>query len=145
MMFNNFSSVSGKSASGFTLIEVLITIAILGILAAIVIPSYSAQTMKSRRTDAKIALAEAVKNLERCYITFNQYNHASCDSYPANGANMVVSSEGHYKIVATTLAQTNYVIEAQPLANSPQINDTHCDSFTLDSEGSKTATNADCW
>lgn len=145
MMSNSFPSMSTKSSSGFTLIEVLITIAILGILAAVVIPSYSAQTMKSRRTDAKIALAEAVKNLERCYVTFNQYNHANCDSYPANGANMIVSAEGHYKIVATTLEETNYVIEAQPLANSPQIDDTHCDNFSLDSAGTKTATNADCW
>jgi type IV pilus assembly protein PilE len=139
------SSSPARSSQGFTLIEMLITIAIIGILAAIVVPSYNSQTMKSRRTDAKIALAEAVKNLERCYVTYNQYNDANCATYPANGANMVVSSEGHYKIVATTLNNSDYTITAQPLASSPQINDTHCKNFTINSQGQKTATNSDCW
>lgn len=143
MILNSVSP--DRSFQGFTLIEMLITIAIIGILAAIMVPSYNSQTMKSRRTDAKIALAEAVKNLERCYVTHNQYNNASCATYPANGSKMVVSSEGHYKIVATTLNETTYTITAQPLASSPQINDSHCKNFTVNSQGQKTATNNDCW
>ncbi|MGD8568754.1 MAG: type IV pilin protein [Gammaproteobacteria bacterium] len=143
MIRNSVSTA--RSSQGFTLIEMLITVAILGILAAIVIPGYNSQTMKTRRTDAKIALAEAVKDLERCYVTFNQYNDANCATYPASGSKMVVSSEGHYKIVATTLNNSDYTITAQPLASSPQINDTHCKIFTINSQGQKTATNNDCW
>lgn len=145
MIVYNFHSTPGKSPRGFTLIEMLITIAILGILAAIVIPGYNSQTTKSRRTDAKIALADAVKDLERCYITYNRYNDANCQTYPNGGSKMVVSAEGHYKIVATTLDETNYTITATPLATSPQSNDSYCKSFTVDSEGKKSATNSDCW
>ena len=138
-------SFAHSSIAGITLIELLITIAILGILAAIMVPSYSGYTNKSRRADAKIALADAAKNMERCYVTHNQYNHASCLSYPASGASMVLSDDGHYKVVATTLTATTFTLTASPLSSSPQSNDDHCKNFTLDSTGTKGATNNDCW
>ncbi|WP_455208159.1 type IV pilin protein [Kaarinaea lacus] len=133
-----------SSVAGITLIELLITIAILGILSAIMVPSYSGYLNKSRRTDAKIALADAVKNMERCFATYNQYNHASCLSYPA-GAGSVLSDEGHYKVVATTLTQTTFTLTATPLPSSPQNKDDYCKLFSIDSTGIKNATNADCW
>ena len=142
---NTMRSFNHSSVDGVTLIELLITIAIVAILASIVIPSYNGYTNKSRRTDAKIALAEAVKNMERCYVTHNQYNHASCIGYPASGADMMLSDEGHYKVVATTLTTTTYTLTASPLSTSPQNNDDHCKKFTLDSTGTKDATNSDCW
>ena len=136
----------GRSAvTGFTLIEMLIVIAILGILTAIVFPSLNGQLFKSRRTDAKIALADAVKNMERCFTTHNQYNHASCVSYPAAGVDSVLSDEGHYKIVATTLTETSFTLTATPVAGSSQSKDTYCQQFSIDSTGVKNATNADCW
>lgn len=135
----------GNSSAGFTLIEVLITVAIIAILAAIVVPGYNAQTTKSRRTDAKIALADAVKNLERCFVTYNSYNDANCATYPANGSKMVVSAEQHYKIVAGTLTATQYTISAIPLDSSPQSNDSYCKSLTVDNYGTKSATHSDCW
>ena len=134
-----------KNNSGFTLIEVLITIAILGILTAIVIPSHNGSTTKSRRTDAKIALMESASSLEKCFVINNQYDHASCTSYPASGADVVYSSEGHYKIVATALSATAFTLTASAADNSPQTNDSHCASFSISSTGAKTATNSDCW
>ena len=142
---NSARSLTHSSIAGIPLIELLITIAILGILAAIMVPSYSGYTNKTRRADAKIALADAVKNMERCYVTHNQYNHANCTSYPASGADMVLSDEGHYKIVATTLTATTYIVTASPLSTSPQSSDDHCKQFTIDSTGTKNATNSDCW
>lgn len=138
-------SLNQSAVTGFSLIEMLIVIAILGILTAIVIPSYSGSLNKSRRTDAKIALADAVKNMERCFAIHNQYDHASCLSYPAAGVNSVLSDEGHYKIVATTLTATTFTLTATPVASSPQSDDTHCQQFSIDSTGVKNATNADCW
>jgi type IV pilus assembly protein PilE len=138
-------SFSQSSVAGVTLIELLITIAILGILTSIVIPSYSGYLNKSRRTDAKIALNNAVKNMERCFVTHNQYDHASCASYPAAGVKRVLSDEGHYKIVATTLTETTFVLTATPVATSPQSKDTYCQQFSIDSTGNRNATNADCW
>lgn len=138
-------SIGQSAVAGFSLIEMLVVIAILGILTAIVFPSYNGSLNKSRRTDAKIALADAVKNMERCFATHNQYNHASCSSYPAAGVNSVLSAEGHYKVVATTLTETTFTLTATPVAGSPQSKDTHCQQFSIDSTGVKNATNADCW
>ena len=142
---NSTRSFSQSSVAGITLIEMLIVIAILAILTAIVIPSYSGSLNKSRRTDAKIALNDAVKNMERCFATHNQYNHASCSSYPAAGVNSVLSDEGHYKVVATTLTETTFTLTATPVTTSPQKEDSHCQQFSIDSTGNKNATNADCW
>jgi len=133
-----------KRASGFTLIEVLITIAILGILTALVIPGHNHTTTKARRTDAKIALMESASSLEKCYVLFSQYNHASCATYPATG-DVVYSSEGHYQVVATSLTATSFTLTATPSANGAQLNDTHCASFSISSTGAKSATSPDCW
>ena len=141
----SLNSINRSSEAGITLIELLIVIAILGILTSIIIPSYNGYTNKTRRTDAKIALAQATKNMERCYVTHNQYNHANCISYPASGADVVISDEGHYKIVATTLTATTYTLTASPTSTSPQSNDDYCKQFTIDNNGTKSATNSECW
>jgi type IV pilus assembly protein PilE len=134
-----------KYTSGFTLIEILITVAVLGILTAIVIPSYNGQTAKARRTDAKIALMDSVKILEKCYVINNAYNDAACTSFPAAGVNVIYSAEGHYKLVTTSLSATSYTLTASPVPGSPQSSDTRCLNFTINSTGQRGATNNDCW
>lgn len=131
--------------AGFSLIEVLIIIAILGILTAIVIPNHNSQTSKARRTDAKIALMESASSLEKCFVLHNQYNHASCESFPASGTDLVYSAEGHYQIIATNLTATSFTLTATPATNSPQTGDSRCATFSITSTGAKTATNSDCW
>jgi len=134
-----------KQNAGFTLIEVLITIAILGILTAIVVPGHNHATNSARRTDAKIALLESASSLEKCYVINNSYKHVSCNAYPPSGSNVVHSSEGHYQIVATLLTPTQFTLTATPLSTSPQVKDTHCASLSITNKGIKSATNADCW
>ena len=137
--------MSTKIQSGFTLIEILIIVSIIGILSALVIPSYNHQTTKTRRTDAKIALGKAATDLEKCYVLHNQYDHDTCNAYPASGPDLVTSDEGYYKVVATVLQETTFTLTASPADGSPQDSDSHCASFTIDSKGVKTATNDDCW
>ena len=65
---------------GMSLIELMIVVVIVGILAAIAIPSYRAYVIRSNRADAKVALLSTAQNLERCYTnsTPYAYNSANC-------------------------------------------------------------------
>ena len=137
--------MSIQNQAGFTLIEILIVIAIVAVLSALVIPSYNNHTTKTRRTDAKIALTKAAAELEKCYVLHNQYDHNNCNSFPGSGADVVLSDEGYYKVVATNLGQTTFTLTASPADGSPQAGDSHCANFTITSTGIKDATNNDCW
>lgn len=122
---------------GFTLIEVMMVVAILGILAAVAFSSYSDQVTKTRRTDGKIALSNDAQDLERCYTEFFAYNHGSCSlSFPHT------SPEGFYTISATRTA-TTYTLTATPIGAQ---SDDSCGALSLTHTGAKSASGTgDCW
>ena len=138
--------------TGFTLIELLITITIIGILAAIIVPSYNAQVVKTRRGDAKIALVKIAQELERCFSDTSAYNAATCRNLDTgNGGAAVASDDGHYTITATNQTATAFTLQALPVGGGPQDDDDHCAIFKINNLGLKTAENAsneaqnDCW
>lgn len=69
------SSLNGQR--GFTLIELMIVVVIIGIIASIAYPSYTRYVQKSVRTDAHAGLMQAASELERCYT--RTYSYANCD------------------------------------------------------------------
>jgi type IV pilus assembly protein PilE len=93
--------VKRMKARGFTLVELMIVIAVLAILAAIAVPSYYRQVEKSRRADAQSALLSAAQTLERCFTRTNTY--VGCFTTTAPGQ---ASQEGFYNVRATTLTAT---------------------------------------
>jgi type IV pilus assembly protein PilE len=81
--------------SGFTLVELIMVIAVIGILMAIAIPSYNSSTTKARRADGQTALMDVMVRQERFYTENNTYTTNLAD-LPAQDT----SPEGHYTITA---------------------------------------------
>ena len=141
--------ISRSKNRGFTLIELLIAITILGILAAIVIPSYNAQMRTTRRGDGVAAMMQIAQNLERCRSDTQAYNNAVCTAPYVNPVN---SDRGFYTITVVAGSATTFTLTAVPTAGTPQAGDTHCAQLTYNQAGVKTAqdntaadTTADCW
>ena len=134
--------------NGFTLVEMMITVAIVGILAAIAIPSYSSYTKRANRIDATRTMSFVAQTLERCYS--QAFTYVGCAGAPAVST---TSPQGYYTItIAVTAPPASYYkITAVPLA-SPQLSDSSCANFTVDSTGTQTATDSSsadstktCW
>ncbi|MFI4962504.1 MAG: type IV pilin protein [Legionellales bacterium] len=132
-------------APGFSLIELLIVLVIIGILSAIAYPSYSNYILKARRADAMATLAQDQIILERCYAQNFSYNSA-CTSLPTFPQ---TSTQGFYSIDLSNLGATTYTLTATPLGT--QTKDTSCSQMTVDQANDKTASDASgtaqtsCW
>lgn len=140
-----------KSESGFTLIELMIVVAIIGIISAIAYPSYMESVRKSNRSDAKAALNDVAQRLQRCFTTYSAYNNTTCGVVAsANALNAITSPEGFYTITGALTGST-FNLTATPVAGSTQAGDTKCATLTLDEAGARGATAAggaaatDCW
>jgi type IV pilus assembly protein PilE len=137
-----------RKDSGFTLIEVMVTVAIVAILAAIAIPNYSQYVQKTRRTDAQEKLLDMAAQQERWFFTKNQYTNDVAD---IGGAS---SKDGYYTVAisGTGVAPfTTYTLTATPVTTKSQYSDSTCTSFTIDNTGAKKAfkggdeTTGTCW
>ncbi len=140
-----------RKSPGFTLIELMITIAVIGILAAVAYPVYTDSITKSRRADAKAKLMEVAQRQERFYTERNLYTATLSELGYASGT--LRSDSGYYTItVAATSGAGNTIANSFTLTATPtgsQANDEKCRNFTLTHtnvkgiSGSGTAT--DCW
>jgi type IV pilus assembly protein PilE len=150
------SPASLRRAAGFTLMEIMVVIIIVGILATIALPSYQESMRKGRRTDAKQALMDVANREEQYMLDQSTYTDDLTKlGYPASP---MLSENKYYSIkrVADNVSGANcavtattcYVLRATPATGSPQADDKRCTSFTLDSTGAQTATGSDstnCW
>ena len=129
---------------GFTLVEILIAVAILSILMAIAVPSYNSYVMQSRRTDATVLLIQAAGEQQRYFTENNQF--APDMTTLGYGADDEPTENGHYT-VASALTTNGFVLTATP--QGAQISDTICGNLTINSVGVKgksgSGTVADCW
>lgn len=121
---------------GFTLIELMIVVVVIGILAAIAYPSYQNYVLRSHRADAQAEMMNLAQAMERCYTINNTYN-------PTGGC-VTLPPAGRYAFafVPNPPAANSYEIRATPQGS--QANDA-CGMLTLNHRGIKTPTANRCW
>lgn len=133
--------LNGKSirkVAGFTLVELMIVVLIVGVLAAVAYPSYRESSRRSNRTEAKALLADAAARQERFFSDFNTYTtYMTALNYAADPA---ISENAYYQLDAVagvTGIRTSFQLEATVRDPGGQSDDTECWKMTLDNLGQK--------
>jgi type IV pilus assembly protein PilE len=147
-----------RSVRGFTLIEVMVAVAIVGILLAIAFPAYNQSARKSRRSDAKAALLDLAQREERYMSTTNQYTNsapllgyaASATLTPASPMSVLSGNTAYYNLSVVTSTASGPAFTATAARTGTQTADSQCGDYSLDSTGKQTVSNAtqtaaDCW
>jgi type IV pilus assembly protein PilE len=121
---------------GFTLVELMITVVIISILAAVALPSYQENVRQSRRALAQADLMELASYMERLYTANGTYGDAST-ALPDSGNDFY-----DIDFAANEPDDDSFIIEAAPIG--PQNTDT-CGTLSISNTGAQGAATAGCW
>jgi type IV pilus assembly protein PilE len=148
------SGISRRGSAGFTLIELMIVVAIIAVLTAIAYPAYTSYLVKTRRAAAEGCLSEYANYMERYYTTNLSYKTDPSGTNPL-GATLTLDCASpqqtgdNYGYTVPTESATAYIVQAAPVPGSPQAKDTLCGTLTLDQKGTRTVggtgTVDQCW
>lgn len=138
---------SRSGNAGFTLLELMIVVAILGIITAIALPSYRASQLKAGRAEAKTALLEVAALQERFYSINNSY---STNAVPLGTTSATFASESGKYLVSVAACAAGTIANCFVATATPQggQTDDECGNLTLTStglRGSSAGVAADCW
>lgn len=133
---------SCASAKGFTLVELAITVVIVGILAAIALPNFTDYVRKGRRADAFDAMAHVQQEQERYRSNNQTYAGSLADLRTTN-----LSQAGHYTLSLSEVSSFGYTLTVAPVEGGKQAADTACKEFKLvifKASSKRTATSDTC-
>ena len=143
--------IIGNANKGFTLLELMIAVAVVGILAAVAIPNYSRYVRQANRADAKTILLENAQFLERNYTENNKYHKDSGgDDISIPVTVSPKTGTALYNISAATLTATTYKLTATPVTGKTMAND-ECAALSINQLGQKTVSDSatlsadECW
>lgn len=148
-----------RKNKGFSLIELMIVVAIIAILAAVAYPGYQDSVRRARRAEAKAFMVEAAQFMERLYTTNSSCYDNPCGSNTAPALpvelrtvprNESTASKQYYRITLGGVTRTTYTLTATP--QNDQLHD-QCLTLTLNQAGTRTAagkpatdsTTQECW
>ncbi|MFZ7318559.1 type IV pilin protein [Comamonas jiangduensis] len=142
-----------RKQNGFTLIELMIVVAIIGILSAVAYPSYTEYIMRGHRADARAGLLQAQMWLERAATATGVYP-TNANPAPVLPAALSWANDGskRYTISLSASTETSYTLTAAPKTGSAQAYD-KCGTLTLTNTGTQGASlptgssmsAAECW
>ena len=135
---------------GFTLIEVMITVAILGILMSVALPSYQSQVLRTKRASAAGCIMELAQFMERVYASNIRYdqNAGAATALPGTACQNELSSSYSFAFATAQPQSRTFTINATP-AGVQATRDAGCGTLSIDQAGVKgvsgTSAAAQCW
>jgi len=153
-MLSPASRLVRRSHRGFTLLELMITLAVIGILAGVAYPTYLSQVRKGRRSEAVQALAGLQQAQERWRSSCTSYASDPTTAWPSTacastgglGQASPTKPSGYYTLAITAADASTYTATATAVSGTSQASDTGCTVLTVAvSNGTATNTPVACW
>ncbi len=142
-----------RSKYGFTLVEIITVVAIVGILTAIALPAYGRYVLRSQRVEAKVLLNEIAQRQERFFSTYNVYSSSATGTGTAGlgmvaNCSGVVGSENCLYSVRISAINAGLEYQLRAIPQDKQADD-ECGDLRLTGRGVKTfdgnESNGACW